>query len=99
MKDDGATILLKFVGDIVVILLMALLNGFVLKYLWGWFIVPLGVKQIGIAHAIGVSLIVGYLTRHIYKSEHEPEFWEQVIAGTVGALLILLIGYIIHSFM
>lgn len=42
----------------------AMLSGVVLNDLWDWFIVPLGVPGIPLAQAMGLSLIVSYLTYH-----------------------------------
>jgi hypothetical protein len=33
-------------------------SGFALTILWGWFFVPLSVPPIGIAHSIGLAVIV-----------------------------------------
>lgn len=57
-------------------------RGFVLSELWGWFVVPLGVGELGVAHAIGFALVVGYLTyQPDAKSESEVE-------GTFGVRLV-----------
>lgn len=37
-------------------------RAFVMTRLWGWFVVPLGLPAIGIAHAIGLSLLFGVVT-------------------------------------
>ena len=37
----------------------ALLTGMVLSDLWLWFMVPLGVPAIGVAHACGITTIPG----------------------------------------
>lgn len=38
-----------------------LVNGFTLSVLWGWFVVPLGGPDIGIAEAFGLSLVATLL--------------------------------------
>lgn len=43
--------------------LYAIWGGYVLTCLWGWFVVPtFALPPLTLAQAIGVSLIVGYLT-------------------------------------
>jgi hypothetical protein len=37
-----------------------LVNGFVISTLWAWFLVPLGLPQIGIIHAAGISILASY---------------------------------------
>lgn len=34
---------------------------FVLMKLWAWFVAPLGLPAIGLAHALGIILVVGFL--------------------------------------
>ncbi len=43
---------------VVLVVVLSVVRGFVLSYLWSWFVAPLGIPEIGIAHAIGISLIV-----------------------------------------
>jgi hypothetical protein len=40
----------------------ALLEGLALSTMWGWFVVPLGVADIGVAHALGLSLTLSLVT-------------------------------------
>ncbi|MOA13274.1 hypothetical protein D3C78_1333200 [compost metagenome] len=47
--------------SVVVIGALTVFSAFTLSTLWAWFIVPLGVSSIGLAHAYGVSLIASVL--------------------------------------
>lgn len=54
----------KFLGAIALILTMIafiIFKGLVVADMWQWFLVPLGVKAITIAHAIGLSFLVGLM--------------------------------------
>ena len=86
--------------SILFVVLTTLLGGVVLKDLWGWFIVPLGVPQLSVIHAIGVSLVVRLMTYDIPKGDDEMS---DTIARIISALLYLLavwgIGAIVHHFM
>ena len=74
-----------------------ILRGLVLKILWGWFLVPLGVMAITIPHALGFATIVTYLT---YTIPTEHVTWDVVMTINIGvSLFILLFGYIFHLFM
>lgn len=74
-------------------------NGFTLSILWGWFVVPVfGVPPLRIPFAIGISLIVGYLTHQTRKSEDEPETGFIIIFGLLKPALALLIGWIVTWF-
>lgn len=46
-------------GFIVIIPLTSIYYGWAISTLWNWFIVPLGVMEIGTAHAIGISCLLG----------------------------------------
>lgn len=48
-------------------------HGFVLSWLWGLFVVPLGVPAIGIAHAIGLILLAGVAVAAFRKLHEEDE--------------------------
>ena len=48
------------VGCVIVMLWMpvsVLVNAWTASVLWGWFVVPLGLAQISIAHAFGLALV------------------------------------------
>jgi len=83
---------------LIIIIPIGLYRGWVLTILWMWFIVPLGVPEIGIAHAWGISMIIGMLTAtHIYKEDKNPvkSFTNLIFAP----LILLAFAYVIHSFM
>lgn len=86
---------LGFIALIVAIIAFIILRGLITADLWQWFLVPLGVKSIGIAHAIGLSFLVGLLFNlgRLTKSDVDPEHkgllpaFMQLIAHTVAILL------------
>jgi hypothetical protein len=84
---------------IVYIAVVAILQGFVLKVLWGWFLVKsLHAPNISVAAAIGISLVVGMLTIP-YQRRSEEEYIEMMIHEAYNPILILVIGFIVHLFM
>lgn len=57
----------KFVAWILVIafgFFAAILSANLFSTLWGWFVVPLGLHEIGPAQAYGLIILVGYLNSH-----------------------------------
>ncbi len=83
--------------------LSCLYSGFALSVLWGWFIVPtFNLPALNIASAIGISLIVSYLTHQVdtNKKDERPHH-EQFIANVIFALLkptiALAFGWIIKA--
>ena len=52
----------------------AIWSGYVLTCLWGWFVVPtFALPPLTLAQAIGVSLIVGYLTNKYLPKQDNQE--------------------------
>ncbi|PWG03362.1 hypothetical protein [Sphingosinicella humi] len=42
-----------------VLLPIGVLRAFIICDMWAWFVVPLGLPQIGVLHAFGLSLFIG----------------------------------------
>ena len=101
----------KFLFFIVWATIVYLVTGVALSIMWGWFLVPnLGLPQIEVAQAIGISLIVSLLVSGTIKvesedkdTEDEDEKREKVIKfylnPFVYTLLVLGVGSIVHQFM
>lgn len=55
---------LAVIGFIALFLVRVLLSGFVLSVLWRWFVVPpFGLPELTVAQALGIALVVNYVTR------------------------------------
>jgi hypothetical protein len=105
----------KFFGVLLLVLIdipVLMLRGYVLTYLWRWFIQPFGAPPITIAWAIGLSMFVGFFTNWIARDAkldrvltgEGPAKWYEVSLGAMvqSVLLSLLawgIGAIVASFM
>ena len=94
------------VGLGIVLVLGSVLNGYALSVLWGWFVVPtFGGPTLGVVPAIGIAMVVSYLTHQIpdnnKKEEGDPI--EKIIRGIAITILqplfALLFGWIVHLFM
>lgn len=92
-------ILALLVLVILAIPILAIIRGFVLSYLWTWFLVPFGLPEIGVAWAIGISMIIGYLTHEGTYTGPADEAWGKFAGHIFSPFLLLLFGYIVHSFM
>jgi hypothetical protein len=100
MQDDGATILGKILVGFFLTIVAVLVRGLTLTYLWDWFIAPLGVMPIGVAHAVGISGIVGFLTHDMTTAkDKEKGFFVQMLSSAIYSLLALGFGWIAHLFM
>jgi len=88
--------LLAIVGLIALIPFSIMYNGFVLSYLWTWFLVPLGLPAIGIAHSIGIMSIKGFMFAKYVKANSEDTITNLVFA-VLAPTTSLGFGYMIHS--
>lgn len=80
------------------------INGWALAKLWSWFMEStFGLPAISIPAAIGLSLVVSYLTHQTGKSEPGKEYWEVLVEGTVAATLkpvfALLFGAVVRMWL
>ena len=80
-------------------------SGFALTILWGWFMVPtFGLPQLALAPAIGVAVVVGYLTHPWRPTEDAKDTkTERMVEGfafmAMKPALALLVGWIVKQWM
>lgn len=100
-------ILLAIVGFFTTWVLGSIYSGWILKTLWSWFVVPtFGLPGLSIASAIGLGLVVRWLT-YVHRPESGEEeaksFGEKwlaaVLTSVVVGLLCLLVGWICKQYM
>lgn len=82
----------------------AIYEGFILKTMWAWFIVPtFGLPALSIPVAIGICLIMAFLTHQIPpKSEPGREMQDSLTRMFNGFLLstvIFFVGWVVTFFM
>ena len=85
----------------VLAIVLYLLNRWILSLLWKWFMVTtFGLNPLTIAQAVGVSIIVGFLTRESGDYKKEERVGLQIIIPIFGVFiapfLTLLTGYIVY---
>ena len=99
---------MKIIGyistTIVLMVYAATLNGWALSKLWAWFIVStFGLSALSIPAAIGLSLVVGYLTQTLKPDKDKKPYWETLVEGgvasTVKPLFALAFGAIVKAWL
>jgi len=82
---------------------VAIFGGIVVFCLWGWFVVPLHVPAIGIAHAIGLSITAKVMAGTLKVDlENDDDLSDTLVKYGLSVLigvLLLVMGYVIHLFM
>ena len=100
---------MKYLGYItafiIFLVLSSVYSGYALSILWDWFVVPtFNLEPISIPIAIGLAIVVSYLTNHTDSSqENNGDTFSEVLEKlTVKALvkptLALLIGWVVTFF-
>jgi hypothetical protein len=93
-------------ATIITMIYAAMLNGWALSLLWAWFIIPtFELPKLSIPAAIGLSMVVAYLTYQVRnnKDEEKEKYWESLVRGglttTTKALFALLFGAVVKMWM
>ena len=94
------------VGFVILMVVSSIFNGYALSVLWGWFIVPtFGMPALGVVPAIGIAMVVSYLTHQTHESEKKDDdgigvkIFKAVILSLGKPAFTLLFGWIVHLFM
>lgn len=89
------------IAAIVGLALYVIYNAWVLTILWGWFIVPLGVKALSIAHAYGFTLVTGLIlsNRGVKENKGKDDWVSSIITWLLLPLVALFFGWIAVGFM
>ena len=89
------------IAVIVGLFLFCIYNAWVLTILWGWFIVPLGVKSLSIAHAYGFTLVTGLIlsNRGVKENKGKDDWVSSIVTWLLLPLVALFFGWIAVGFM
>lgn len=106
MKIEEQNKLLQIVGGLTVpfavLAYASMWNGFLVSILWDWFVIGLfDVPAIGVAQAIGLSLVVGAFTVKFKKNDGESiaEVCARVfVMAPVFCGCMLITGFVVKKF-
>lgn len=102
--DDDDEVLFAILR-ITLILPQTAWSGYVLTILWSWFVVPLGVTSIGLWHAAGLMLLVGWMTKapsstdDSAKKTSSEKFKTALAMAIIVPSLALAVSAIFHALM
>lgn len=86
-------------GGLALIFLLAIFSGFTISTLWGWFVVPLGVKAISYANAYGLAILVSVFMGMRGLADDNDSMKNILFKGIFINIFALLFGYIAVQFM
>lgn len=99
--SEAATKALACVGVLALSLAAVLWRAFVFTKLWTWFVAPLGLPELGMPHALGIMLAIGFLrsTREKEPDKTSMERAEEICARATIAALALAVGWTLSGMM
>lgn len=91
---------MKVLLGILLIPWTAMFRGYVLKQLWEWFFVQqFHAPPISIPLALGISLLIGYLTADNLPRKDDNPWWYSFAFSFVVGLLVLGVGWVYRMFL
>lgn len=91
---------LAFLGVIAALVLSTIWGGYVLSLLWAWFIAStFSAPVLTITQAIGVRLVVGFMTMNSKTSDKDRAFGESIALAFFLPLFGLLLGLLVKQWL
>lgn len=79
--------------------LLIMFRAFVMVDLWLWFVVPLGVAKVGMAHMYGITLIGNMVAGASTSTSDSDNVWKSVFMSVFLSLVFWGIAGITHNCM
>lgn len=100
-KDDSAILGgLGCVGLLAMIPLATVLNGMAFRTLWAWFVIPIfHLPSLTIAQAIGVSMVVSFLTYQSTSTDKDQPKWMPIAMLFIKPAISLGCGWTVRLFL
>lgn len=92
-------ILISILGIVLFAIIMfpaLMLDAWVLTVLWEWFAVPVGLPQITYATAMGLILLMSFLTHQYIPKEKND--WQPLVFLYVNPFVFLFFGWLVKLF-
>lgn len=86
--------------SVLFLVLAWILNGFALKILWGWFMVPVfSLPALTIPAALGIGIVVSFLTHHSGTTQQRGDRSWSAMHLVTRPILAVVLGAIVNLFM
>lgn len=94
-NKNGRTVL----ATLALVVVMTVVDGWVVSELWKWFVVPFGVRAIGVAHGVGIDALARVLIPHTRSTKVQTTISSLLTAWLWRTIVLCSIGYIAHAVM
>ena len=84
-----------FFMKLILSVVLFVLCGVAIMLMWNWFVVALGLPSIGLAHAMGIDLLISFIVTTRISMDADP-FLLRWVVGMLYALCTILIGFVLH---
>ncbi|MBR4022690.1 MAG: hypothetical protein IKI94_08925 [Ruminococcus sp.] len=90
-----------YVLGFILAILGSILQGFYASKMWMWFMVPLGLPSISVAHAMGIAMVCGMMisSGSTKKIKNGEDMCSYALAAAVTMTIMFGIAAIINYFM
>ena len=96
-KKEKRVVLLKILALVVT---LTILEGTLLSLMWKWFMVPLGVPPIGIAHAYGIWSVVSMVRYRHHGEDFDLDKAQKALTSVMyGWAICFICAWIAHKIM
>ena len=93
-KDNGC---LTSALILIAAIMLIIFEGLLFTILWGWFIVPLGVTDINVAHGIGLITMLSLFRVNLsHEKKDNKNLAIQLGSALIVMLIFMLIAFIAH---
>jgi hypothetical protein len=99
-SKDERNKFLEGLGEFAITMAVIVVYAFTLSCMWQWFITPIGVPAIGVAHAYGVVLFTNTLFMNQLLQPTMLQGQPQIVRAAtkvILSLLMLVIGWIVNA--
>lgn len=98
MKNEFLKFFGLFWSFVLLFVVASSLEGLVLSFLWEWFVVPLGLRPVSILHAIGICVLLDFVTYHYYdyKKSDEAGLKTSLMYIVIRPIIAMAIGAAVH---
>jgi predicted ABC-type sugar transport system permease subunit len=98
VKRGLAAALLQQAGLAALAVASAVLYGWVLSVVWGWFMTDLGLPPLSVAQALGIAIMVRSVTNQHQNGRDERTATDVCVQSILGPMAFLCLGWAVKQF-